>query len=117
MKNRQLTIITPENEYYINPTNYLIRGKLIFVHKANLQNNSTILLKIDSLVDVKSAKGQVKALVAASSTKQYLLFFRSQGEDEIIADLDEFDVLVKRNGNIFGEYVFDDLVINKYREV
>jgi hypothetical protein len=117
MENRQLTIITPDNEYYIDQTNYLIRGKLIFVHKTNLQTNTKILLKIGSMITVKSFKGEIKVLVIAASIYQYLLFFRSQGEDEIIADLDDFDLITKRNGNIFGDYVFSDLAIKKYREV
>jgi hypothetical protein len=117
MENRQLILITPTNEYYIDPTNYLMRGKIIFVHKVNLQTNTNILLKIDSLIDVKSARGERKALVIAASTKQYCLFFRSQGEDEIAKDLDEFDLILKRNGNFIGEYVFKDLAISEYREV
>jgi hypothetical protein len=82
MENRQLAIITPENEYYVNPTNYLIRGKFIFVHKNDLENNKNIILTIDSLVDIKTARRERKALVFTVSTKQYVLLLRSHGEDE-----------------------------------
>jgi hypothetical protein len=116
MKTKHITITTANDEYYLDPTNYLIRGKLLFIHKTNLLTNTNIQLKINSLIDIKSSKNKLKALVIAASTNQYLLFFRSQGEDEIIDDLDDFDLLYKRNGNMFGDYVFGDLAIDKYRK-
>jgi hypothetical protein len=116
METRQLAIITPDNEYYVNPTNYLIRGKFLFVHKNDLENNRKIILAVDSLVDVKTMKGERKALVFTASSKQYVLLFRSHGEDEIPAYLDDFDIIYKRNGTVFGDYVFADLPVYLYGE-
>jgi hypothetical protein len=111
MENRHITILLGDKEYYIDNTHYLILGKLIFIYKTKSSSGEYIALKTNSLVDIRAYWGTKKALVMAASTKQYVLLFRNNAEDEILEDLDEFDKVLRRNGSVYGEYVFDDEAI------
>jgi hypothetical protein len=107
MEERHITIISGDKEYYIDNTHYLIKGKFIFLYKVISAAGEYIPLKMDSLVDIRAFWGTRKALVMAASSKQYILLFRHNAEDEVWEDVDEFDRVIRRNGAVYDDYVYN----------